>query len=53
MTDRVHYLSPGWIFEPLIDKIFVRKQLESVWAYREKRFKELFGKKQLAAQLSI
>ncbi len=53
MTDRVHYLSPGWIFEPLIDKIFVRQQLEGVWAYREKRFKELFGKKQLAAQLSL
>ena len=52
MTDRVHYLSPGWIFEPLIDKIFVRQQLEGVWAYREKCFKELFGKKQLSAQLS-
>ena len=45
MTDRVHYLSPGWIFEPLIDKLFVSKQLEGVWAYRAERFKELFGKK--------
>ncbi len=45
MTDHVHYLSPGWIFEPLIDKLFVRKQLDKVWAYREKRFSELFGKK--------
>ncbi len=44
MTDRVNYLSPGWIFEPLIDKLFIRQQLNSVWAYREKRFTELFGK---------
>lgn len=45
MVDTVHYLSPGWFLESLIDKIFVRKQLEGVWAYRDKCFKELFGKK--------
>lgn len=45
MTDRVHYLSPGWIFEPLIDRLFVRPQLDKIWAYRAKRFAELFGKK--------
>lgn len=45
MTDRVHYLSPGWIFEPLIDKLFVKKQLEGVWAYRAEQFEKLFGKK--------
>ena len=45
MTDHVTYLSPGWIFEPLIDKLFVSKQLKKVWAYRDKRFTELFEKK--------
>lgn len=44
MIDTVHYLSPGWFLEPLIDKLLVRPQLENVWAYRDKRFKELFGK---------
>ena len=45
MTDRVHYLSPGWIFEPLIDRLFVRPQLDKVWGFRGKRFDELFGEK--------
>jgi ligand-binding SRPBCC domain-containing protein len=45
MIDRVHYLSPGWIFEPLVDSLFVRKQLQKVWQYREKSFETLFGKK--------
>ena len=44
MTDRVHYLSPGWFLEPLIDRFFVRPQLEKVWAYRASRFAVLFGK---------
>ena len=45
MTDRVHYLSPGWIFEPLIDRLFVRRQLEKIWAYRGQQFEKMFGKK--------
>ncbi len=43
MTDRVHYLSPGGIFEPLVDSLFVRGQLDKMWAFRGKRFAELFG----------
>jgi ligand-binding SRPBCC domain-containing protein len=43
MTDKVHYLSPGWIFEPLVDSLFVRGQLNKMWAYRSKTFGELFG----------
>jgi ligand-binding SRPBCC domain-containing protein len=46
MTDRVHYLSPGWFLEPLIDRLFVRKQLDKIWSYRDTRFKEIFGKKE-------
>ena len=45
MTDRVHYLSPGGFLEPLIDRFIVRPQLNKIWAYRDKRFSELFGKK--------
>jgi ligand-binding SRPBCC domain-containing protein len=48
MTDRVHYLSPGWIFEPLVDSLFVRPQLNKMWAFRSKRFDELFGQKKNA-----
>lgn len=43
MTDRVHYLSPGGFLEPLVDALFVKKQLDNVWAYRDKTFTELFG----------
>jgi ligand-binding SRPBCC domain-containing protein len=46
MTDLIHYLSPGWVLEPLIDRLLVKKQLEKIWAYRDTRFKELFGKKE-------
>jgi hypothetical protein len=42
MTDKVHYLSPGWFLEPLIDRLFVRPQLLKIWAFREKRFSEIF-----------
>ncbi len=45
MVDHVHYLSPGGIFEPFIDKVFVSKQLEGVWQYRAKVFDKLFGEK--------
>jgi ligand-binding SRPBCC domain-containing protein len=45
MKDHVHYLSPGWIFEPLVDSLFVRPQLNKMWAFRGQRFGELFGEK--------
>ena len=51
MTDRVHYLSPGWIFEPLIDRLFVRPQLDKVWGFRGKRFDELFGEKTVKSSI--
>jgi ligand-binding SRPBCC domain-containing protein len=51
MTDRVHYLSPGWIFEPLIDRFFVRPQLDKVWVFRGKRFDELFGEKTVKSSI--
>jgi ligand-binding SRPBCC domain-containing protein len=47
MTDRLTYLSPGWILEPLVDKLFVRNQIMKIWGYREERFKTLFGKQEI------
>ena len=44
MTDRVTYLSPGLVFEPLLDKLFIRPEIEKIWAFRAERFKVLFGK---------
>lgn len=45
MTDRVHYLSPGGVLEPLVDSLFVRGQLNKMWKFRGERFAELFGEK--------
>lgn len=42
MMDTVHYESPGWIFEPLIDKFFVRKRVEEIFTFREKKLSLLF-----------
>lgn len=42
MTDTINYLSPGWIFEFIPHKFFVKKKVESIFEYREKILKELF-----------
>ena len=44
MTDLVHYQNPGWIFEGLADRFFVRKKLEGIFDYRYKKIEEMFGK---------
>ena len=43
MTDKVEFLSPGWFLEPVINNLFVSRKVNSIFDYREKRFKELFG----------
>jgi ligand-binding SRPBCC domain-containing protein len=43
MTDRVEYLSPGWIFEPIIDKLYVGKRVVAIFEYREKVLTDIFG----------
>lgn len=43
MTDKVEYLSPGWILEPIIHALFVKKKVEQIFAYRKKRLDELFS----------
>lgn len=36
MHDKVEYLSPGWIVEPLVHQIFVKNNLKEIFDYREK-----------------
>jgi len=43
MTDTVEYLSPGWILEPLVNMIFVEKEVRKIFSYRELKLKVLFG----------
>jgi ligand-binding SRPBCC domain-containing protein len=35
MIDNVEYLSPGWIIEPLIHGLFVKKNVENIFDYRK------------------
>jgi ligand-binding SRPBCC domain-containing protein len=42
MTDRVEYLSPGWILEPIIQFLFVKRKVENIFLYRESRLKLIF-----------
>lgn len=42
MIDRVEYLSPGWILEPIITNLFVKSKVEAIFAYRTKALKEIF-----------
>lgn len=43
MTDTVRYRSKGWLFEPLIERFFVRKQVEAIFQHRTERIQALFG----------
>lgn len=42
MRDMVEFLSPGWILEPIINALFVRKKVNEIFSYREKVLAELF-----------
>jgi ligand-binding SRPBCC domain-containing protein len=42
MIDRVVYKSPGWIFEPIIHNLFVKKRVEAIFKHREKTLLEIF-----------
>jgi ligand-binding SRPBCC domain-containing protein len=42
MTDTVHFLSPGWIFEPIVNALFVEPRVKSIFKYREGKFTTLF-----------
>lgn len=41
--DRVDYAVPGGPLAPLIHRLFVRRDVEAIFAYRTKRLREIFG----------
>jgi len=43
MIDRVEYSIPGWIFSPMVHSLFVKNDLEKIFAYREKKFGVIFS----------
>ena len=43
IKDSVDYLPKGWIAEPLIHNLFVRKRLEHIFDYRQNKLSLIFG----------
>jgi ligand-binding SRPBCC domain-containing protein len=43
MRDTVQFKSPGWILEPIINKLFIEKKVRGIFEYREKVLLQLFG----------
>jgi ligand-binding SRPBCC domain-containing protein len=43
IKDSVDYLPKGWIAEPLIHNLFVRKRLEYIFDYRQKKLSLIFA----------
>ncbi len=44
MEDVIRYAVPGFVLSPLIHFLFVRPQLDKIFAFREKSILEYFGK---------
>jgi len=44
MTDIVHYKSPGWILEPIVDRLIVRPKLDKIFRFRFEVIEQQFGK---------
>lgn len=43
MTDTVQYQSPGWILEPIINKLYIENKVKEIFAYRKKILLNYFG----------
>jgi hypothetical protein len=43
MRDRVDYQVPGWLIEPIVSRLIVKPDVESIFAYRQRKMQELFG----------
>lgn len=43
MTDTVQYLSPGWIVEPIINKLYIEKKVKEIFEFRKKVLLQYFG----------
>lgn len=44
VKDIVSYLPPGWLLEPVIHKLAVKKKLEHIFDYRMEKIKSIFSK---------
>ena len=44
MTDRVEYLSRGWILAPLVHRLFVRPDVATIFAYRNECLGRIFDR---------
>lgn len=42
MTDRVEYAVPGGIFAPMIHQLFVKKDIQKIFSFRQQKCQELF-----------
>ncbi len=45
VKDKVEYLSPGKIAEPVLHRLIVKKRLERIFSYRREKISELFNNK--------
>lgn len=43
VKDIVSYLPPGWLIEPLIHRLIVKKKLEHIFDYRQNKIKAIFS----------
>jgi ligand-binding SRPBCC domain-containing protein len=43
MIDRVEFLSPGWILEPIINSLIVEKRVHQIFKFREQKLNEIFS----------
>ena len=43
IVDHVEYIVPGWIFEPIIFKLIVRRNLVALFEHRQKTYKQILG----------
>lgn len=41
IRDRVEYAVPGWIFAPLIHRLFVKRDVATIFAFRTNKIREL------------
>ena len=45
ITDHLRYAVPGWIFEPLIHQLFVKRTLYQLFDYRQQQYVQLLTEK--------
>jgi len=51
--DVVDYLGPGWFLEPMINRLFLRPDVDKIFAYRHKALVERFGEIEVPADAAL